>query len=97
MKKVFLNTTVLLIILLSIGPIVQAQTTPQVIKKTFDVELGGELTLDSELGSIDVKTANLNKVEIVVMKKAEKLDTVLPRNTQIHTRKIYRMPMSRKH
>ena len=77
MKKVLLNTTVLLIILISTVPIVQAQTTPQVIKRTFDVELGGELTLDSELGSIDVKTANLNKVKIVVTKKAEKVDKLL--------------------
>ena len=77
MKKVLSNTTVLLIILLSIIPIVHAQTTPQVIEKTFDGKLDGQLTIDSDLGSIDVKTANLNKIEIVVTKKAEKLDKLL--------------------
>ena len=77
MKKELLKITVLLSILFSTITLVHAQTAPKVFTKTFDVKPGGELTLDSELGTIDVKTANLNKVEIVFTKKAEKLDPVL--------------------
>ncbi len=77
MRKELLKITVFLSILFSTFTLVQAQTTPKVFTKTFDVKSGGELTLDSELGTIDVKTINQNKIEIVVTKKAEKLDPVL--------------------
>ena len=77
MRKKLLKITVLLNILFSTIPLVHAQTAPKVFKKIFDVKSGGELTLDSELGTIDVKITGLNKVEIVVTKKAEKPDPAL--------------------
>ena len=83
MRKELLKITVLLNILFSTIPLVHAQTAPTVFKKIFDVKSGGELTLNSELGTIDVKTTGLNKVEIVVTKKAEKPDPALLKALEI--------------
>ncbi len=74
MKKELVNITILLIILFSTITRVQAQITPEAIKEVFDVRRGGQLTLDSDLGAINVKTSSLNKVEIVVTKEGKKLD-----------------------
>ena len=40
------------------------------IEKTYSVNSGGSLTIVSELGAIDVQTAERNQVEIVVTKEA---------------------------
>ena len=72
MKKSLLNFTVLMLFLFCTMTVVGAQTSPQVM--AFDVKPDGQLILESDLGAIDVKTANLNKVDIVVTKEAEKLE-----------------------
>ena len=77
MKKELLNITVSLTILFSTIVVVHAQTAPKVVKEIFDVSPGGQLMIDSDLGSIDVKTSIPNKVEIVVTKETEKLDRLL--------------------
>jgi DUF4097 and DUF4098 domain-containing protein YvlB len=72
MKKSLLNFTVLMLFLFCTMTVVGAQTSPQVM--AFDVKPDGQLILESDLGAIDVKTANLNKVDIVVTKEAEQLE-----------------------
>ena len=72
MKKSLLSITVLLLFLFCTMTVINAQTTPQV--KVFDVKPDGKLILELDLGTIDVKTANLNKVDIVVTKEVEQLE-----------------------
>ena len=51
--------------------------TPQDIKGNFHVKPGGTLTVDSEIGAINVQTADRNEVEVVVTRKVEgKLDSI---------------------
>ena len=52
--------------------VIEARTSPQVL--AFDVKPDGQLILESDLGTIDVKTAGMNKIDIVVTKEAEKLE-----------------------
>ena len=70
MKKSLLSITVLMLFLFCTMTVVGAQTSPQVM--AFDVKPDGQLILESDLGAIDVKTASLDKVDIVVTKEAEK-------------------------
>ena len=72
MKKSLLSITVLMLFLFCTMTVINAQTTPQV--KVFDVKPDGKLILESDLGTIDVKTASLDKVDIVVTKEAEQLE-----------------------
>ena len=54
-----------------------SQNTPQDIKRNFHVKPGGKLTIDSEIGTINVQTADKNKVDVVVTTEVEgKLDSV---------------------
>ena len=45
-----------------------ADMEKQVTQKTFDVKPGGRLTVDSDLGTIDVKTSEQEKVEVIATK-----------------------------
>ena len=71
MKKALLSITVLVTLLFCTIAVVDAQTAPEVVRKSFDVRPGGWLTLNSQLGTIDVKTANRNRVNIVYTKSAK--------------------------
>ncbi len=54
-----------------------ARGTPQDIKRNFHVKPGGTLTIDSEIGTINVQTVDRNEVEVVVTREVEgKLDSV---------------------
>ena len=54
-----------------------AHDAPQDIKGNFHVKPGGTLTVDSEIGTINVQTADKNEVEVVVTRKVEgKLDSI---------------------
>ena len=54
-----------------------AHDAPQDIKRNFHVKPGGTLTIDSEIGTINVQTVDKNEVEIVVTREVEgKLDSV---------------------
>jgi len=54
-----------------------AQDSPQRITRNFDVKPGGELTINSEVGTINVQTADKDEVEVVVTREIEgKLDRV---------------------
>ncbi len=54
-----------------------ARDTPQDIMGNFHVKPGGKLTIDSEIGTINVQTADKNEVEIVVTREVEgKLDSI---------------------
>ena len=54
-----------------------AQDTPQDIMGNFHVKPGGKLTIDSEIGTVNVQTADKNEVEVVVTREVEgKLDSV---------------------
>ncbi|MFQ5630421.1 MAG: DUF4097 domain-containing protein [bacterium] len=44
------------------------------IKRSFDVDFGGTLTIDTDLGSIEVETANNEKVEIEIIMDARDRD-----------------------
>ena len=68
MKKSLLSITVLVLFLLCTITVVSAQTAPEVVAKAFNVSPGGLLTLNSELGTIDVKTTNRNRVDVVFTK-----------------------------
>ena len=70
MKKIALNITVFVIFYI-IAAGAAARTAPEVIRKTFDVKPRGQLTLNSRLGAIDVKTANRNEVSLVFAKSME--------------------------
>lgn len=72
MKKSLLSITVLILFLFCTMTVIKAQTSPQVM--AFDVKPDGQLILESDLGAIDVKTAGMNKIDIVVTKEAEKLE-----------------------
>ena len=48
-----------------------AQDIPQRITRNFDVKPGGELTINSEVGTINVQTADKDEVEVVVTKEIE--------------------------
>ena len=67
-RNLLLTITVLAFVLCCITVSVQAQTSPEIAKKTFAVRPGGELTLNSQLGTIDVKIGSQNQVNIVVTK-----------------------------
>ena len=45
--------------------------TEEVIKKTFDVGKGGTLTIDSDMGSIDVEPVGSNKVVVEILFKSD--------------------------
>ena len=68
MKKALLNITNFLFFLFCTIAVVDAQTAPTVVKKAFNVRQGGQLTLNSELGMIDVKATNRNRVDVVFTK-----------------------------
>ena len=68
MKKALLNTTIFVFFLFCTIAVVDAQTAPDVVKKAFNVRQGGRLTLNSELGMIDVKATNRNRVDVVFTK-----------------------------
>ena len=54
-----------------------AHDAPQDIKRNFQVKPGGKLTVDSEIGTINVQTADKNEVEVVVTREVEgKLDSI---------------------
>ncbi len=54
-----------------------AHDTPQDIKGNFHVKPGGTLTVDSEIGTINVQTADKNEIEVVVTREVEgKLDSI---------------------
>ena len=54
-----------------------AHDAPQDIKGNFHVKPGGTLTVDSEIGTINVQTADKNEVEVVVRREVEgKLDSI---------------------
>jgi len=74
----FLLGITALIINLSCGiTAVFAQDIPQRITRNFDVKPGGTLTVDSEIGTINVQTADKNEVEVVVTREvAGKLDSI---------------------
>jgi len=67
-----------LIIYLGCGiPMAFAQDGTQRIMRNFDVKPYGRLTVDSEIGTIDVKTAAQDEVKVIVTKKVRgKLDSV---------------------
>ena len=71
MKKLLLSITALVLLLFCAIAETDAQTAPEVVNKAFDVSPGGWLTLNSELGTIDVKTTNRNRVNIVYTKSAK--------------------------
>ena len=57
--------------------IVFAQTTLQPDKREFNVKQGGQLTIDSEFGTIDVQTAEQDKVTVITTKEVTgKLDSM---------------------
>ena len=68
MKKALLNITNFVLFLSCTIAVVDAQTAPTVVKKAFNVRQGGQLTLNSELGMIDVKATNRNRVDVVFTK-----------------------------
>ncbi|NIV04233.1 MAG: hypothetical protein GWN59_06445, partial [Calditrichae bacterium] len=41
------------------------------IEKTFDVQPGGLLSVESELGSIEVESGSSNKVDITIIRKTD--------------------------
>ena len=41
------------------------------IEKAFSVKVGGNLTIVSEFGAIDIQTAEQNKVEVIVTKESK--------------------------
>ena len=54
-----------------------AHDAPQDIRGNFRVKPGGTLTIDSEIGTINVQTADKNEVEVVVTREVEgKLDRI---------------------
>ena len=54
-----------------------AQDIPQRITRNFDVKPGGKLTIDSEIGAIDVQTTDKERIEVVITKEASgKLDSM---------------------
>ena len=55
MKEGLLSIAALLILLLSTITETYAQIAPQPVTKTFDVRVGGQLTIDLDLGSIYIK------------------------------------------
>ena len=74
MKKVLLSITVLVLFLFSTIAVVDAQTAPTVVEKAFNVRQGGQLTLNSEFGMIDVKATNRNRVDVVFTKSLKRLE-----------------------
>ena len=68
MKKALLNITNFLFFLFCTIAVVDAQTAPTVVKEAFNVRQGGQLTLNSEYGTIDVKSTNRNSVDVVFTK-----------------------------
>ena len=66
-KKLLLRITVLAFALSCITVSVH----PQTITKTFDVRPGGELTLNSQFGTIDVKINSRNQVSYVARKTVD--------------------------
>ena len=57
--------------------IVFAETALQPDKREFNVKRGGQLTIDSEFGTIDVQTAEQDKVTVIATKEVTgKLDSV---------------------
>ena len=67
-KNLLLTITVLTFVLCCLTPLVHAQISPQTIKETFDVRPGGQLTLNSQFGTIDVKINSRNQVSFVATK-----------------------------
>ncbi len=54
-----------------------AHEVPQDVKRNFHVKPGGTLTIDSEIGTINVQTADTDEVKVIVTKEVEgKLDRV---------------------
>ena len=54
-----------------------AHDAPQDIKRNFHVKPDGTLTIDSEIGTINVQTVDKNEVEVVLTREVEgKLDSV---------------------
>ena len=77
MKKVFLNITVWALALCCMTLSVHAQISPQTITKTFDVRPGGQLTLNSQFGAIDVKINSGNQVSFVATKAVNPSNNVI--------------------
>ena len=76
--KAFVVLTILLSVLLlfhSAGcqstPLKAEENTVNKIEKTYSVKTGGNLTVVSEFGTIDIQTADQNNVEIVVTKESK--------------------------
>ena len=68
MKKVLLSIAVSTFFLFCTIATVDAETSPKIVKKAFNVTPGGLLTLNSGFGSIDVKATNRNRVDVVFTK-----------------------------
>ena len=64
-----LNLTALVFFLFYGLTLANPDTGEQVTHKTFDVKPGGILTIDTELGTIHVKTSEHNKVEVITTEK----------------------------
>lgn len=71
-KGVFLTILFVCVFLISLYPI--SALSDETIERSFTVSPGGTLTIDSDLGSIDVKTVTDNKVNIRIVQKFEGWD-----------------------
>ncbi len=70
-KNLLLRITILAFALCCITVSVHAQISPQTIKKTFNVRPGGQLTLNSQFGTIDVKVNSRNQVSCIATKAVD--------------------------
>ena len=75
-QNIFLLLITALIVYLSRGMTVAfAQDAKEHIRRNFNIKPGNRLTIDSEIGTIDVRTADKSEIEVVVTKEAKgKLD-----------------------
>ena len=76
-KNVILQLAIPVFVFISCCGMVFAQTVLQPDKREFNVERGGQLTIDSEFGTIDVQTTEQDKVTVIATKEVTgKLDSV---------------------
>ena len=76
-KNLLSRITVLAFVLCCITLSVHAQISPETTQRTFNVRPGGQLTLNTELGTIDVKINSGNQVSFVATK------AVTPNNSHV--------------
>ena len=62
----------LLVVLFSLIAAIPAKSETEIVDRSFSAESGGNLTIESDQGSIKVVTWDKHKVEVVVEKKARK-------------------------